>query len=1718
MSLKPLRPFVLCGTLALVIGLSAAHATRAQEGGGPSADDRGVNDLLALKLRPLRFVENAGQWDVEALFRADASDLEVYFTRDGLRYVAFAEAGGPFIDGTEPPVDGEEATPLMDEEADTTTQFHVVKTSFVGVEADPVVESGEALPGVNNYIFGGDVGSATGAKSFDSLAYRDVWPGVDVHYTQPDVEFGVVKSTFELDAGITPDVIGIDYEGADALWIRDDGTLVIETRFGPILEQAPVAWQEIEVATGETTQIKRAARFVLDGTQVGFDVSDVDAGAALWIDPTVFHSRDFGGTNSEYVYSIASDATGVYACGTTESTDFPVTVGSFDTTFGGLEDAFVAKFTSPTNGDQVWATYVGSPDDEKAIDCILDGGEVIFTGFADMDATPDYPTTLGAARTVQASTADHGFISRLNTTGSALVCSTYIHASDTSTLNDTTINGIAQFADGTYLVGGYTESSSGWPNTGGWQSTDPQSSTIDDGFMARVTETCSAITNFTYVGSTTLEDSFVGDVYMQGGNAYAVVVTDAESFPTSAGAFDLDGDGQLNVDDLVIVKLNGTLSTLLYSTFLADDGTTSGSDENGGVFAPFSRFVDDNQGWNALFVDVSGRAYVTGITEGPGFPTTPGVFQPAYAPGQGSQSDDAFVTILNSTGTGLFASTYLGGSVTPTGSTFGDDGGKAVEVDSQGNVAVVGWTESDDFPVLNAVQPNHAGGTFGGDAFHVLLSPNLSTMLCGTFYGGSNDERAMGISVPGPLGVVIFGGWTESDDFPQVGGGDIGSPSSTLENGFIARITCAGANVSVDPDSIVFTSLAAGRECITAGDFVQFDFDLVNTGLSDQGDNPDPEFVGSLTGRHLVQSCVASSGTCSITGGGSFEWNGSIPAQGGRVSFTIVTRVAGGVPSGSEFCLTGTINFDGGGTGENNETNQLEPICALTDCPPTVFPNDQLGCQVHLPILDFLGMDDLCETWIEVQNLGCDFAKASLITWGEPGFCPPQAAGPLKVECTGLLKPGSTWNLLGAQIPNGSKSGILFKWTALQLSEIRVDLGFDDVVADYMCETLFFGVVGDADDYRRFKKAYNEGLEFGGVPLDRATGDGLLAVDVHRKCPGDVTPGVEVTSKYNGIAGTHLGTFDPVFGGYSYFVPLVYADKAGFTSIIYLQNGGLECSSVEVWFQEQDNCLRATICDISTLAPGETYQLDANDCVGPDFQGSAWIRTTQPMGIAIDIVGRDVLMTYVAEPSEINYTFDPTKSLTHTGDQVAFGPLIYSEYQGWDTGVQVQNMSAVTAAKVKVYFLDRKGGIITTLVDWVCPRGSQTFFLPVIFDLPGNWVGNLRVESQEWITPGGPLVQPANITGVVTLIKYNDAARTETTEAIAYNLLPEHKIFDWQIGFGGGGLDSGVGLIAIPSLLKDLDGSGLTSELAITNVVPKPGFTDFAIYIFDQNGLLDYVCQKLNEKQTEYIDLQTWGYVNPGFKGSAIISATFWEHDVFDDTGFFLRNLVGLGAVSIERNGTRLGEDSPGDESAGSRGIPFTNPRTEDEEDAGFEHCFMADFPICPGTPFTRPDPDDEPACLDTPFGTTFSATMGTGDAGWLDFETYAATPRIFRNGVASQCTPVKTCPGVSAGGPFQFDLYHFNNCDGGEKCVTVNLNTGACGTNVHAVAFTGRVPAGSGFACMLGGAIYIGDVGSSLSQPFSFMLPAGTTEWTLMFHNNFSVAMCGYGFDIIEN
>ena len=619
------------------------------------------------------------------------------------------------------------------------------------------------------------------------------------------------------------------------------------------------------------------------------------------------------------------------------------------------------------------------------------------------------------------------------------------------------------------------------------------------------------------------------------------------------------------------------------------------------------------------------------------------------------------------------------------------------------------------------------------------------------------------------------------------------------------------------------------------------------------------------------------------------------------------------------------------------------------------------GTQVHLPILTWLGDEaDACDVVIEVQNVGNDFTKAAILFWGAPGACPPQCNGPFKVECSGLLKPGSTWNFIGpqspAQVPAGAKKGIVFSLSAEQ------DGG--DIFADAVCEYLFSTVRQDCDAYRRFKKAFDEGETIAGFDFDEFKGE-PLAVEVVRKCQ-TASMDAPIVSAYSGIAGPMLGAADPVFGGgqtgYMFYAPLLYADQDGLNSYIYIQNAGLECTSVEIWLKQQGECIRSVIDEIPALAPGETIQYNVSDLLGPFWQGNAWIRTSVPAAIVVDNWSEEVLMTYNGKPAELNFTFDPNAAFFTQGSQVNYAPLIYREHQGWNTNIQVQNLSSVVNAKVKVYFIDNSGDIIKTVVDWICPRGTQTFPLAVIDGLRGNWVGQARVESQEWWSPGDPKVLPPNIVSVAELIRWNGPEQTVLLEGVAYNLFPEQQAFDWQLGSGKGGLESGVGLIGIPSFLNNISGggeTGLATELAITNLVPKPGFTDFAIYIYDQNGLLDFVCEKLNEKQVEYINVaDDWNYINDGFKGSAVISAVFWEHPVIEESLFpgvarLKRNLVGLAAVKIERfnwpqvPSTDPADDAPGDQASASEGFPIRGPWNYDTyEGFDFEG---PQVPPCPG-------------------------------------------------------------------------------------------------------------------------------------------------------------------------
>jgi Bacterial Ig-like domain (group 3)/Beta-propeller repeat len=146
---------------------------------------------------------------------------------------------------------------------------------------------------------------------------------------------------------------------------------------------------------------------------------------------------------------------------------------------------------------------------------------------------------------------------------------------------------------------------------------------------------------------------------------------------------------------------------LVYSTYLGGYGTDWG---------------------NAIAVDSSGNAYVTGLTGSKWFPT--------QSPLQNHYGGkyDAFVSKFDSTGSTLVYSTYLGG--------IGSESGYGIAVDSAGNAYVTGGTSSTDFPMMNPLQRTYGGGL--DDAFVAKVAAPTATA---TTLSSSRNPSAFGQSV-----------------------------------------------------------------------------------------------------------------------------------------------------------------------------------------------------------------------------------------------------------------------------------------------------------------------------------------------------------------------------------------------------------------------------------------------------------------------------------------------------------------------------------------------------------------------------------------------------------------------------------------------------------------------------------------------------------------------------------------------------------------------------------------------------------------------------------------------------------------------------------------------------------------------------------------------------------------------------------------------------------
>ena len=245
-----------------------------------------------------------------------------------------------------------------------------------------------------------------------------------------------------------------------------------------------------------------------------------------------------------------------------------------------------------------------------------------------------------------------------------------------------------------------------------------------------------------------------------GGNAYVTGIASTSDFPTTAGAFDrvFHGGGGTTPSDVVIFKLNGDGTALVYSTYLG------GSDSDVSV---------------GIAVDAGGNVYVAGSTMSTNFPTTGAAFQAVRRSGS-----DAFVAKLNAGGNALVYSSYLGGAAS--------DFARGIAIDDGGEAYVAGVTRSSDFPTTPGAERRTYAGT-SSDGFVTKLDRSGTTVIYSTYLGGADWEELGGIVVD-PGGYAFVTGATTSTDYPVTAGAVQQVPPGS-EDAFVTRLSLTGTIV-----------------------------------------------------------------------------------------------------------------------------------------------------------------------------------------------------------------------------------------------------------------------------------------------------------------------------------------------------------------------------------------------------------------------------------------------------------------------------------------------------------------------------------------------------------------------------------------------------------------------------------------------------------------------------------------------------------------------------------------------------------------------------------------------------------------------------------------------------------------------------------------------------------------------------------------------------------
>lgn len=455
-------------------------------------------------------------------------------------------------------------------------------------------------PGVVNYLIGSNDQHHTGIATYRRVKYSELWPGIDLELYGTDqlhLEYDLV-----LAPGADPTLIMWRFTEVDHLAIETDGSLTLYLPDGETIQQSspliyqPVAGQRRPVEGGFTLVDETAVAFwlgdydptwplVIDpavaySTYLGG--SNIDDALTVTADSTgsayfagystggfpvtagsyrtsmlgsadvvvtkiapdgasLVYSTYFGGYGDDFASAIVvTDQQFVLLAGSTTSNSNLATSGTYDQSYNGGTDGFIAALSN--DGSYVArSTYLGGSSYDTITAIGVDSSwNVYVTGYTNSNNFPTYNAYLGYSGNYDI------FVTKIAPLLNNFSFSTYMGGLNSEYANSLAVDNNG----GVFIVGkaasGFLTSANAYDRIFNG----------NDGFVLKFSSAGTLVYS-TLLGPVDLTYTTVTDVAVDS-NGYAVVVgqTEGPNFPTTAGAYDRTFNGSSGYGDGFVTKFN----------------------------------------------------------------------------------------------------------------------------------------------------------------------------------------------------------------------------------------------------------------------------------------------------------------------------------------------------------------------------------------------------------------------------------------------------------------------------------------------------------------------------------------------------------------------------------------------------------------------------------------------------------------------------------------------------------------------------------------------------------------------------------------------------------------------------------------------------------------------------------------------------------------------------------------------------------------------------------------------------------------------------------------------------------------------------------------------------------------------------------------------------------------------------------------------------------